>query len=54
MIKGKKTFEFVIYYLILFQIKLLQTALKFPFFETFFPLNVKDRAEGLVENLLRD
>ena len=28
-------------------IKLLQTALKLPLFEKFFPFNVKERAEGL-------
>ena len=28
-------------------IKLLQTALKLPLFEKIFPVNVKERAEGL-------
>ena len=64
VIYGKKTIDFVYFILlscimiwILLLIKLLQTALNFPLFEKFLPLNVIERAVGLrwaCENLLKD
>ena len=58
VIYGKKTFDFVICYLVILHsdldlvinFKLLQTTLKLPLFETFLPLNVIECAEALKLN----